>query len=79
MSNIVHDERVVLLRGIANEILGIERLEPTGKPTADFRIVNIEQVALALEAAYDAGLVVGRRVARGETDDPQTYDEVFFP
>lgn len=79
MSNIIHDERLTLLRTIATEILGIDRLEPTGKPTADFRIVNIEQLTLALEAAYDAGLLVGHRVAHGGDAASQPHNEVFFP
>jgi hypothetical protein len=79
MSNTIHDERLTLLQSIAVDILGIDQLEPTGKPTADFRIINIEQLTLALEAAYDAGLVVGHRVAGGEEDHPQSHHEVFIP
>lgn len=79
MSHPIHDERLVLLRTIAAEVLGIDRLESTGKPTADFRIVNIEQLTRALEAAYDVGLLVGHRVARGGNDDPLSQNDVFFP
>lgn len=79
MSNTIHDERLALLQTIAADILGIDKLEPTGKPTADFRIVDVEQLTLALEAAYDAGLLVGHRVARGGDDGPQTHNEIFFP
>jgi hypothetical protein len=78
MSNAVYEERLTLLRMIAAEVLGIDRLEPTGNVTADLHVVNIDRLTLALEAAYDAGLLVGHRVARGR-DDPQSYGDVFFP
>ncbi|MGF6753052.1 DUF6900 domain-containing protein [Paraburkholderia sp. GAS334] len=67
--NTVNDERLELLQSIAHETLGISSLQPTGKPTADFRVVSIENLSLALEAAYDAGLLVGARTlcATGET------------
>lgn len=79
MSNTIYDERLALLQAISTEVLGIEKLEPTGKPTADFRIVNIEHLTRALEAAYDAGLVVGQRVAREGSGGAQPTDEVYFP
>ncbi|MGA7777574.1 MAG: hypothetical protein WCA85_07650 [Paraburkholderia sp.] len=79
MSNAIHDERLALLRTIAAEILGIDRLEPIGKPTADFRIVDVEQLTRALEAAYDVGLLVGHRVARGADGASQSQHDVFFP
>ncbi len=79
MSNTIHDERLALLRTISTDILGIDKLEPTGKLTKDFRIIHIEELAHALEAAYDAGLMVGHRVARGGDCDPQSHNEVFFP
>jgi hypothetical protein len=79
MSNTICEERLELLQTIATDVLGIEKLESAGKPTADFCIVNVEHLALALEAAYDAGLLVGRRVARGGDEDAQSLNEVFFP
>jgi hypothetical protein len=79
MSHAIHDERLALLETIASDILGIDKLEATGKPTADFRIINVEQLTLALEAAYDIGLLVGHRVARGADDATRTHNEVFFP
>jgi hypothetical protein len=78
MSNAVFEERLTLLRMIAAEVLAIDTLEPTGNPAADLHVVNIEHLTLALEAAYDAGLLVGHRVARGR-DDPEAHGEVFFP
>jgi hypothetical protein len=59
--NTVNDERLELLQSIACETLGISSLEATGKPTADFRVISIENLSRALEAAYDAGLLVGAR------------------
>jgi hypothetical protein len=79
MSNTIYDERLALLQAIATDVLGIDKLEPTAKPTADFRIVNVEHLIVALEAAYDAGLVVGRRVAREGNGGAQPTDEVYFP
>jgi hypothetical protein len=78
-TNIAHDERLALLQAISTDILGIERLAPIGKPTADFRVIDIEQLARALEAAYDAGLLVGQRVARGGAVDARALHEMFFP
>lgn len=77
--NTAYDERLALLQAISAEILGISKLEMLGKPTADFRIVDVEQLARALEAAYDAGLLVGRRVASGGEVDARSLDGVFFP
>jgi hypothetical protein len=79
MSKTIHHERLALLETIATEVLGIDTLEQTGKLTKDLRVIHIEDLAHALEAAYDAGLVVGHRVARGGNDDAQTSQEVFFP
>ena len=79
MSNTIYDERLELLRTISTDILGIDQLEQTGKLTKDLRIVYIEDLTHALEAAYDAGLMVGHRVARGGNDDTRSIDEVFFP
>jgi hypothetical protein len=79
MSKTIHHERLALLETIATEVLSVDTLEPTGKLTKDLRVIHIEDLAHALEAAYDAGLVVGHRVARGSNDDAQTSQEVFFP
>jgi hypothetical protein len=79
MSKTIHHERLALLETIATEVLSVDTLEPTGKLTKDLRVIHIEDLAHALEAAYDAGLVVGYRVARGSNDDAQTSQEVFFP
>ena len=66
--NTVNDERLELLQSIAHETLGIASLQPTGKPTADFRVISIENLACALEAAYDAGLLVGARTVRAASE-----------
>ncbi|MGF6726315.1 nucleoside-diphosphate-sugar epimerase [Paraburkholderia sp. GAS41] len=79
MSNTIHDERLELLRTISTDVLGIEQLEQTGKLTKDLRIIHIEDLAHALEAAYDAGLMVGHRVALGTDDEARSISEVFFP
>jgi len=79
MRNTIHEERIELLQTIATDILRVEKFEPTGQPTADLRIVHIEHLVQALEAAYDAGLLVGYRVARGGNSDTQSLNEVFFP
>ena len=57
------DERFALLEMIASEMLGVETLEPTGKLTADFRVIGIENLTRALESAYDLGLVTGYRLS----------------
>ena len=62
----MHDERLELLLAISRSTLGIERFELTGKPTADCHLVSAEDVGRALESAYDAGLIVGRRIGRAE-------------
>lgn len=62
MNNAMMDAHKKLLLGIARETLGIRTFEPTGKITADFHLVSAEAIARALEAAYDAGLVVGHSV-----------------
>jgi hypothetical protein len=64
MNGIPNDERIELLTAIAREALGIETLAPTGKLTADFRVISIENLARALETAYDAGLLVGAQAIR---------------
>ncbi|CAG4907486.1 DUF6900 domain-containing protein [Paraburkholderia gardini] len=66
--NTVNDERLELLQSIAHETLGISLLQPTGKPTEDFRIISIENLACALEAAYDAGLLVGAQIVRAASE-----------
>jgi hypothetical protein len=52
-----------LLLSIAHETLGIATFELSGKASADLRIVRVDSLARALEAAYDAGLITGRRVS----------------
>jgi len=79
MSNTIYDERLELLRTHSIDILGIDQLGQAGKLTKDLRVVHIEDLAHALEAAYDAGLMVGHRVARGGDDDAPSVTEVFFP
>lgn len=59
------DAHIELLLAIARENLGIGTFELTGKPSADFRIVSVDDIYRALEAAYDAGLVVGHSLTRG--------------
>ncbi|MGF6773260.1 hypothetical protein P3T18_005765 [Paraburkholderia sp. GAS199] len=56
------DTREDLLLSIAQDTLGIATFELSGKPSADLRIVRVDSLARALEAAYDAGLMVGHRV-----------------
>jgi hypothetical protein len=63
------DAHIELLLAIASENLDIATFELTGKPSADFRIVSVDDICRALEAAYDAGLLVGHSVARGRTVD----------
>lgn len=60
----VNDERVELLLAIAHKTLGVESFELSGKPRVDYHIVSVEDVGRALEAAYDAGLLVGHRMGR---------------
>jgi hypothetical protein len=79
MSKTIHHERLALLETIATEVLGIDTLEQTGKLTKDLRVIHIEDLAHVLEAAYDAGLLVGHRAARGGDADTQSHQEVFFP
>ncbi|SAK85231.1 hypothetical protein AWB81_04346 [Caballeronia arationis] len=65
MSSITKDERFELLEMIASESLGITSLAATGKLTADFRVIGVENLARALESAYDLGLVTGYRLGSG--------------
>ena len=69
-----YDAHLELLLAIARENLGIETFELTGKPRADFRTVSVADIASALEAAYDAGLLVGHSVANGRS---VANDEVY--
>ncbi|MDR3101420.1 MAG: hypothetical protein LBV73_30690 [Paraburkholderia sp.] len=62
----MRDERLELLLAISRRTLGIKHFELTGKQTADCHLVSVEDVGRALESAYDAGLIVGRRVGRAE-------------
>jgi hypothetical protein len=64
----MYDERMELLLAISRRTLGIESFELTGKPTADAHMVSVEDVARALESAYDAGLLVGYRMGRAECE-----------
>jgi hypothetical protein len=64
MNTTMTEARWDLLRSIARETMGIESFEPRGKATTDFRVIGVENLARALEAAYDAGLVVGYSVAK---------------
>ncbi|WP_233885220.1 DUF6900 domain-containing protein [Paraburkholderia flagellata] len=64
----MHDERLELLLAISRRTLGIETFELTGKPTADARLVSVEDIGRALESAYDAGLIVGYRMGRAECE-----------
>ncbi|HEY1610093.1 MAG TPA: hypothetical protein VGG24_12570 [Paraburkholderia sp.] len=63
----MRDERVDLLLAIAGRAMDIDTFEPTGETGTDLREVNVEDVGRALEAAYDAGLLVGYRIGRAET------------
>ncbi|MFC5431790.1 DUF6900 domain-containing protein [Paraburkholderia denitrificans] len=62
----MYDERLELLLAISRKTLGIESFESTGKDALDVRMMTAEDVGRALESAYDAGLIVGYRVARSE-------------
>ncbi|KDR39378.1 DUF6900 domain-containing protein [Caballeronia glathei] len=62
MESTRNDAREEVLRTISNEVLGIESFEPTGAPSAGFRTVSVRELGRALEAAYEAGLFVGRAV-----------------
>lgn len=55
--NEAHEE---VLRTISDEVLGIDSFEPAGIPSAGFRTVNVREPRRALDAAYEAGLFVGR-------------------
>jgi sulfite reductase beta subunit-like hemoprotein len=62
----MNDERLELLLAISRRTLGIESFELTGKQTLDLHVVSVEDLARALEAAYDAGLLIGHRMGREE-------------
>ncbi len=62
----MYDERLELLLAISRKTLGIESFESTGEDARDVRMVSAEDVGRALESAYDAGLIVGYRVACSE-------------
>jgi hypothetical protein len=49
---------------IASDELGIDSFDPIGKPSADFRMCRVEDIARALERAYDVGLLVGHAATR---------------
>jgi hypothetical protein len=60
----MNDERLELLLAISRRTLGIENFELTGKQTLDLHVVSVEDIGRALEAAYDAGLLIGHRMGR---------------
>lgn len=60
------DERIDLLLAIARRALDIDTFDVTGERKIDLREVRVAELGRALEAAYDAGLVVGYRIGRGE-------------
>lgn len=62
----MRDERVELLLRIARTTLDIRTFALTGEPETDLHRVRADDIGRALEAAYDAGLIVGRRVALQE-------------
>ena len=62
----MNDERIELLLAIARRALDIDTFEPTGERDTGLREVSVKDVGLALEAAYDAGLLVGYRISRAE-------------
>jgi hypothetical protein len=64
----MHDERLELLLAISRRTLGVESFELTGKPTADAHLVSADDIGSAMEAAYDAGLLVGYRMGRAECE-----------
>jgi hypothetical protein len=66
MNTAVCDAHWDLLVSIARETLDIETFELSGKASVDFRVVSVDSLARALEAAYDAGLMVGYSVASKE-------------
>ena len=65
----MNDERVDLLLAIASRQLKIDSFEPTGEHDADRRELSVEDVGRALEAAYDAGLLIGYRLAQAQLLD----------
>jgi hypothetical protein len=62
----MNDERLELLLAISHRTLGIESFELTGKQTLDLHVVSVEDIGRAMEAAYDAGLLIGHRMGREE-------------
>jgi hypothetical protein len=63
----VQDAHWDLLLSIARETFDIETFELSGKASVDFRVVSVDNLARALEAAYDAGLMVGYSVGSEES------------
>ncbi|HZZ14045.1 MAG TPA: hypothetical protein VFE79_25420 [Paraburkholderia sp.] len=66
MDKTVHGAHWDMLLSIAHETLGINTFKLSGKASADFRVVSVDNLAQALEAAYDAGLMVGYSVSSSE-------------
>lgn len=59
------DERLSTLSEIANDCLGIEPLaSPVQRQDARFVVVRADDIARALESAYDIGLITGYRLHR---------------
>jgi hypothetical protein len=66
MKPAIQDAHWDLLLSIAEETLDIKTFELSGKASIDFRVISVENLARALEAAYDAGLMVGYEVGSKE-------------
>ncbi|MFM0624801.1 hypothetical protein [Paraburkholderia xenovorans] len=63
--NMLGDERLDTLSEIANDCLGIAPLaSPVQRQDARFVVVRAEDIARALESAYDVGLINGYRLHR---------------
>jgi len=60
MESTRNEAREEVLRTISDEVLGIDSFEPAGIPSAGFRTVSVRELRRALDAAYEAGLFVGR-------------------
>lgn len=74
MTNTTRDAHWDLLLSIARETLGIETFDLSGKASADFRVISVESLANALEAAYDAGLMIGYSVGPREASTHIDFD-----
>ncbi|MBI5121327.1 MAG: hypothetical protein HZA67_10000 [Rhodospirillales bacterium] len=54
-------ERDRIIREIASKILGLETLEARKRDSLDFHDLSDWSIKEALEAAFEAGLVAGRK------------------